>query len=262
VKPKTAASIDVQTLAQFSAQQPWRLPLAQSRAHHTLVWITRGQGRVLLDGTRRGVSAHHALWIPADHLFSIELGTQVQALVVTLPKDTDLRLPQMAQQLRLRDVYAQTELTGLIDSTSREVQDTRPLRHDALDAHAGLLSVWLRRQSAEDAQIPNAKTAAAVLSAQFCDAVSQRFAQGQPIAAYAAALGVTPTHLSRTVKSATGRTAAELLHERVLFEALSLLSETSASVQSIAVHLGFGSAAYFSRFVQKHTGKTPRDFKG
>lgn len=52
-------------------------------------------------------------------------------------------------------------------------------------------------------------------------------------------------------------TAADLLTGRLLHEARRLLSDTNVPAQDIARHLGFGSAAYFSRFIQKHTGKPP-----
>ena len=77
------------------------------------------------------------------------------------------------------------------------------------------------------------------------------------MAQYAESLEVTPTHLSRAVKSATGKTAADILTERVVHEARHLLGTTEHSAQDIARHLGFGSAAYFTRFMQQHTGLTP-----
>jgi len=77
------------------------------------------------------------------------------------------------------------------------------------------------------------------------------------MAAYADELGVTSTHLTRAVKSATGKTAADLLTERVLHAGRSLLGETAQPAKDIARHLGFGSAAYFTRFIQHHTGLPP-----
>jgi AraC family transcriptional activator of pobA len=43
----------------------------------------------------------------------------------------------------------------------------------------------------------------------------------------------------------------------VLHAARSLLLETDVTAQSIARFLGFGSAAYFTRFMQQHTGRSP-----
>ena len=83
------------------------------------------------------------------------------------------------------------------------------------------------------------------------------FASGASMAEHAAALGVTPTHLTRVCRTETGRTAAALLTERLVHAAHSLLAGTDAPAQDIARHLGFGSAAYFTRFMQQHTGAAP-----
>jgi AraC family transcriptional activator of pobA len=41
-----------------------------------------------------------------------------------------------------------------------------------------------------------------------------------------------------------------------------LLEETKEPAQNIARFLGFGSAAYFTRFIQQHTGQTPSKLRG
>ena len=87
------------------------------------------------------------------------------------------------------------------------------------------------------------------------------FRSGRGVADFAAALGVTPTHLTRCCKQTCGRPASALLHDRVIFEARRLLSETSLPVGHIARDLGFTSAAYFTRAFQHQTGKTPSGFR-
>ena len=77
------------------------------------------------------------------------------------------------------------------------------------------------------------------------------------MADHAAELGVTPTHLTRAVKAATGKSAADLLSERSCHAARRLLGETDQTAAEIAAYLGFGSAAYFTRFMQQHSGLPP-----
>jgi AraC family transcriptional activator of pobA len=251
------STIQVQSLAKFSQGQDWQVELAHDRPYHLLIWITRGQGRVLLDGMRRGTGAHNALFIPAGSLFALDLGRQSIGQVALLPAESPLPLPEMPRHLRIREVQVQSELTGLIEAAKREDQDARPLRDQALEAHAALISVWLRRQFMEDVHVPEPRNAAARLSQRFCALLSQRFRSGDTMADYAATLEMTPTHLARAVKAATGKTAADLLTERVLHEARSLLVETQQPAHLIADHLGFGSAAYFTRFIQQHVGRPP-----
>ena len=127
----------------------------------------------------------------------------------------------------------------------------------AMDAHGALISIWLQRQLAEEEHLPQRPNAAARLSAAYCARISAHFREPLTMADHAKALDVTPTHLTRACKAATGKTAADLLTERVLYEARNLLIGTSVPAQDIARHLGFGSAAYFTRFMQHHTNTTP-----
>lgn len=253
----TQSDIQILTIGQLSRGQEWRLSLAHDRPVHALLWITRGQGRVLLDGTRRGIGAHNALFVPAHHLFALDLGRQSIGHAILIPDGSPLRLPQIPRHLRIRDVAIQSELTHLTETMLREDLSARPLRGDALEAHAALMSVWLRRQMNEEEHIPARLNAAARLSQRYCALLPGRFRSGDAMAAFAQTLDVSPTHLTRAVKAATGKTAADLLTERILHEARRLLLETTQPAQNIARYLGFGSAAYFTRFIQHHTGMPP-----
>ena len=212
---------------------------------------------MLLNGTRRGVGTHNAISIPAQTLFSLELGRQSMGLVAIVPDGTHVRLPEGPRQLRIRDTASISELNALFEAAQREASTGRELSQDALDAHIALMSVWLRRQITLPENLPVKMNAAARLSAAFCQRIAEFYHTGMTMADHAAALGVTPTHLTRASKAATGRTAADLLTERVLYAARIALSETDVAIQDVARHLGFGSAAYFTRFIQQHTAKTP-----
>ena len=253
--------LSIQTLAQLSGGDAWRLALAHDRPHHTLLWFTRGQGRILLDGRMRGLGTHNAVFVPAGSLFAIESGRQSLGLAAIIPVGTPLRLPDLPRHLRVRDVHVQAELSALLEAAQREQSQARPLAQDALEAHVALMSVWLRRQMILEEHVPSKRNAAERLSRQFTELVSKHFMAGHTMTFYAKALGVTPTHLSRAVKAATGRTAAHILTERTVHAGRSLLETTTHPARNIAQHLGFGSAAYFTRFMQQHTGSSPSQLR-
>ena len=234
------ASLQIKTLAQLAGGNTWRLGLAHDEAFHILFWFTRGQGRILLEGRRRGLGPHNAVYVPAGTLFSLDPGPQTLGQAVIIPVGTSLRLPDMPRHLRVRDVLVQSEISGIIEAAHREQSQMRPLAHDALEAHVALISVWLRRQIALEEHVPDPRTAGERLSQE---------------------LGVTPTHLTRAVKAATGKTAADLVTERVVHAARILLETTNHPARNIAQHLGFGSAAYFTRFMQQHSGRSPSQLR-
>ncbi|MEQ6203808.1 AraC family transcriptional regulator [Sulfitobacter sp. HNIBRBA2951] len=254
--------LQILSLSQLCNGGTWQIELAHDRPHHMLFWFTRGQGRMLLDGGLRGLGPHNAVFVPADTLFAVEAGAQTLAQVVMIPQGTPLRLPDMPRQLRIRDAAVQSELSGILENAQREQSTGRPLAQDALEAHAALMSVWLRRQIALEDHIPAPRSAAQRLSGRFSQLVPRYYKTGQPMAFYAQELGVTPTHLTRAVKAATGKTAAEVLTQRVVHAARTLLGTTTHPARNVAQHLGFRSAAYFTRFMQQHTGQSPSQLRG
>lgn len=68
---------------------------------------------------------------------------------------------------------------------------------------------------------------------------------------------VSATHLAHLLKSETGRTFLELLTERRMERAKTLLAFTSESVANIGEGVGFGDPANFARRFRKIEGVTP-----
>lgn len=257
----SGTGLRIVSLPQLTGGQNWRLALAHDRTESLLIWIVRGQGRLLLDGQRRGVGTHNAIVVPAGQLFSLDLGRQAVGQVVIIPPDTDIPFPQLPAQLRIREVNVMSEFTVLLEAATREQQNARALVETAMAAHGSLISVWLQRQLAMEEHLPSPMNAAARLSAAYSRRIVQHFREPLTMADHAEALQVTATHLTRACKSATGKTAADLLTERILYEARHLLTTTRVPAQDIARFLGFGSSAYFTRFMLHHTNQTPTNLR-
>jgi len=78
---------------------------------------------------------------------------------------------------------------------------------------------------------------------------------------YAELLYITPNHLNALCQDLLGKTAGELIRERVLLEAKRMLTNADLSVTQIAYELNFQDNSYFNRFFKKYTGITPDDFR-
>ncbi|EAQ03303.1 transcriptional regulator, AraC family protein [Pseudooceanicola batsensis HTCC2597] len=254
----SVASPRVRSLGQLTMGAAWRLDLQHARASHLFLWITRGQGRATILGKRRGVGAHNALYVPAGSLMSLDLGKQCYGIAVDLPAHETGIWPETPRHLRIRDVMAQNEVTAILDNMQREQSTHRAFGDEAARAHAGLLAVWMRRMLALPDNQPAPRIPAAErLTAAFCALVERDYRSGKPMADYAAALGVTPTHLSRACRQVAGLTAADMITQRVLYAARDMLESGDLPIRLIAEMLGFSSAAYFTRFIQNQTGRTP-----
>ncbi len=228
-----------------------------------LLWFTRGQGRITMNGRTSGYTAHNAVFIPAGTMHGFEMNSTVHGMIVVFPAGVEeqLSLPDDPVHLRLTDAEQHIELNRLIDAIQTELENGAAASDRALLSHAGLLSVWIERQMRGHEVEEPREDASVRLAAAFTSLVEQDFHSPKTVRDYAKTLGVTPTHLSRVCNKACGRPASAILADRVHYEARRLLTETHMPVKDIARALGFASPAYFTRAFTQHTGRTPSAFR-
>jgi AraC family transcriptional regulator, transcriptional activator of pobA len=259
--PTPPAEMRMMAIPRLAIGGRWRVEAMRSLSEPLLLWFTRGQGRITVGGVTRGYGTHNAIFIPAGVMHGFEVGAQTFGTALFFGHDSTVTLPKTPQHLRIRDAGPQAELTLILDNVQREIDSTRPAHERAARHYLGLLGVWLERQ-VELSQGEVTKPAAAQrLARRYADLLERDFRSGQGVGDFARALGVTPTHLSRVCNQTCGRSASDLLHDRVIFEARRLLSETRLPVGQVSDVLGFTSAAYFTRAFQARTGKTPSAFR-
>ncbi len=250
----------VTSLAKLRSAAPWRHATLHSYPRPQLYWFTRGQGRFSIGAVTRGYGPNTAVFIPASTMMSLELSGQVQGEVLDLPLDPTLNLPTVPFHIRVTSVEAQSQFSGYIDKIEQEIAAHAVARDEALRAHGLLVSVWIARQLAvHDGTILRDRTH--VLAEKYAALVERGFRTGCGVADYAEQLGVTPTHLSRICRDASGRPALAILQERIVHEACRMLVDSDMAARDIATELGFSSAAYFTRAFSKLTGRTPSEFR-
>ncbi len=262
-RPKIAVGAQMRLVAipRLAAGGRWRVEAMRTLSESCLLWFTKGQGRITVAGVTRGYTAHNAIFIPAGLMHGFEVGAQVFGSAVFFGKDTGVTLPKDPLHLRIREVHAQQEVNQTLDMIQREMDSDTPAHERAALHYLGLLGVWLERQSLRVAADSVRPDAARRLVARYTALMETRFRQGAGVGEIASELGVTATHLSRCCRETCSRSAIDLLQDRRIFEACSLLSETKAPIGRIGQSLGFSSAAYFSRAFQHHTGLSPSAFR-
>lgn len=129
-----------------------------------------------------------------------------------------------------------------------ELQTPAPASAQAADALLKLLAIDAARlawaaPAAEPTQI--VAEAAAV--------IDQRFRSPLSLTDVATALSVSPSHLTRLVRRATGRSVGEWIRDRRMEEARHLLRDTEAPVDAVAGRVGYRDVAHFRRhFLRVH----------
>ncbi len=96
---------------------------------------------------------------------------------------------------------------------------------------------------------------------QFQELIEKNFATLKTPKEYAALLHITPNYLNSFCKKRSGKSAGELIHQRIVLEAKRLLAHTQLPVAQVAYQLNFSDNSYFGRFFKKHAGLTPEGFR-
>ena len=91
--------------------------------------------------------------------------------------------------------------------------------------------------------------------------INQHYLEFKSIEKYASLLYVTPRYLSEVTKHLFGKTAKEIIMEKILSEAKLLLVQTDLSLTEIAIRLEFSDTSNFIKFFKKLSGVGPTGFR-
>ncbi|MEJ5102323.1 helix-turn-helix domain-containing protein [Chryseobacterium sp. MYb328] len=99
------------------------------------------------------------------------------------------------------------------------------------------------------------------LTYEFKKLVDAHFTEWKTVANYSSFLGISAKHLTEVIKTETGNTALQIIHERLLLESQYLLKHTTCSVKECAYKLGFETPSYFTRFFKNNSGVNPNTYR-
>lgn len=256
--------IHCETIATRSALHDWELrPHRHAQLHQVLI-VQSGGGTARLEGELHALTAMRFANVPAGHVHGFSFFPGTVGWVVTLAAET---LDQMTPEAEgVRSALAQPRVgpcsPRMAETVARIAEEHAGLdfgRAQALRSYCGLLTALVARAMDVDRDARAApdqrlfQRFRALLEANFLDHLG--------VADYASRLGVTPTHLSRVTRQASGLSASKIIQERILHEARRNLIYTNLSAAQIAYALGFGDPAYFNRVFAKATGHPPAEFR-
>ncbi len=74
-------------------------------------------------------------------------------------------------------------------------------------------------------------------------------------------ININATYLGEVLKKVTGKTPKEILSDRIVLEARSLLNNTDMAINEIAYFLKFQDASNFTKFFKLKTGVSPSEYR-
>ena len=99
------------------------------------------------------------------------------------------------------------------------------------------------------------------LFTQYKIVIERNFRTTHAVHTFADQLNTQARTLTLVSKKYAGKSASQLISDRIILEAKRSLHFEHESVKELAYNLGFEDPAYFTRFFKKHTGISPFQFK-
>ncbi len=257
--------VHCETIAARSVLHEWEFAPHRHARLHQILLIARGGGRAMLEDRDHKLRAMRVVNVPVGQIHGFTFVPGTQGWVVTLAAEMLDEVLPPSQGLRRVLTQASVlrgtpQMRAMMEQIFTEFAGRRFARAHILRALCGVLIGHVARALAEGGAAAKGRTEPDLFH-RFEALLEQNFLQHWTVADYAEALSITPTHLSRLARAATGQAASAVILDRIVREARRNLVYTNLPVSTIAYALGFDDPAYFSRLFSKATGLSPRGFR-
>ena len=261
--------VHVETLGVRSALHGWEIAPHRHEGLQQVLWVREGGGEARLDNLREAFEGPALLIVPAAlvHAFTWRPGSEGHVLTLATEYAENLAVGveaaiahslQAPRVLTLAEHGAVADMDAIFERLARELRFGAPGMATAVAAQIRLLMVAVARLApAATAPVqPGAE-----LWQRFRAAVELGFRTRHGVAELAAGLSLTRGRLDAICRRHAGRTAQQVIHDRLTLEAQRSLIYTGLTIAEIAYDLGFVDPAYFTRFFAREVGEPPGEFR-
>lgn len=266
-------TIHVEPILERSLRHDWIIHPHVHPDHVQILWLKDGGARFTIEGETLDVKPNTLVVQPAGALHEIRFQPDTEGRVITaavsyveaVARD-DQRLIAITRNPGAYPIPPDSPCNAsvplMFDQILTEASWEAPGRRMAvrgcfLNVLVSLLRLAENRLGAES----YGRGRDFELVTRYRAQVEDHFRDQKSLAFYARQIGVSTQRLNAACKGRAGRTASEVLYDRILVEAKRCLLYTEMTVAEIGHSLGYDDPAYFNRFFSQRVGKPPGTFR-
>jgi AraC family transcriptional regulator, transcriptional activator of pobA len=251
----------------------WEIDPHVHQGLYQVLWVQSGRAEVWLDEQHEATEGPAAIVVPPGVVHGFRFAPDTDGLVLTLSARFLVEGDFQSVGDAFRSLFfapgvlrfdASSAAAIRLDAVLRELGAEFATPGSAQSPVAGWLAravVWRLAQARALGRDSQASHPHQALFTRFLLLVEEKFLAHWPLERYASRLGLSTARLNRIVREQSGRSALELVHERLTREACRRLVYIAAPAASLAAELGFDDPAYFSRFFKRRTGLSPHRWR-
>ena len=264
------------TLAE-SAREGHDRNIAHRHDFFEMIWIRRGYGHVSCDLQGFEYRANTLLIVSPGQVHACRHESETEGLIAGFSPEflavnsehpgLLAKLPFLYPEFIDPILYLDEEEGARIDRVFKPFHDLARIEEPGRDDIArGFLLVILSHMRQLFARRGETKPTpvrgeSELLVQRFRLALEENLPDIVEVGEFAELLNISRTHLNNGLRRYTGRSASELIHERMLLEAKRRLLHSTLTIAEIAYELRFQDPSYFGRFFRKYTGITPGGYR-
>lgn len=265
--------LHIEPIRERSGPHDWRIRPHSHPEHIQILLVRDGGGTIRMEDRQMQIPAPGVLVIPASIVHQITFDPGTDGFVVTAAlgclraaASDDPRLSEAAARPAVYPLHGTgVSIPAVADTFEwlhREFIWSAPGRRAAILAQfTRILVVLLRLSITHQDPGKAAPDRDYDLLVRYRALLEEHFRHERALTFFADALAVTPARLNAACKARNGKTASELLYERIVIEAKRYLIYTESTVAQVAHLTGFDDPAYFNRFFAQRVGMSPGAFR-
>jgi AraC family transcriptional activator of pobA len=263
-----------ETIASRSQLYNWEIKSHKHDAFFQILYLRGGTGDAVFNDEIHPILPPVMITVPPKYEHGFRFSKDMDGMVITMVASRLGALGRTFIDAEMGEWFSQPRLIALdvnhgdrsflvqtLEKLGQELVQDGPLHSDLVEAHLRTAILIAARLTAPDRSETRDGAQESPRMRALQTLVNRHFRDHHPAEFYASHLGISPTHLNRIVKAATGQSTNTLIASRLIDQAKRDLVFTSANIKQIAYDLGFNDPAYFSRFFTKETGSTPRRYR-
>lgn len=265
----------IRRMEDYWEKQQKQPDLPHRHGYYTVLFIIDADGEHIIDFNKYKMSKNQVFFVAPGQVHQIIENRQSKGYVITFGSGflAQSGIPQnFIDGLDFFVGYGETPplfidnndisiLSGYCEEMLKAYSTPMRYKQQAIGSLLQLFLIKCNNLCSLDISNTQDRESGQQLYTKFIDLLENNYKKEHGLQFYADNLYVSPDHLSKVIKNNTGRSAKEIIQDRIITAAKRDLYFTDMASKEIGYALGFDEPSNFSAFFKKCIGMSPSSFR-